>query len=633
MESSSAENGFFQALPVLRNQFQDDPTCHRVLSLFLPPIILEQVSSEIEKTGEEALQPHVFACVTDAERNLPYVLGSGKDAFGQPVSSELVVSEGWRTLQSLGFIKGFSAQGYEDGLGQYTRVVQYMRCLLWEASSAMTSCPMAMQDGAARLLQLQLASDQLSPLERTVFQNAFDHLNSRDPKRGWTSGQWMTERTGGSDVSKTETIATYLPIPEGESLCDPIEGITLGPWSISGFKWFASAADSNMTILLAKTPKGLSAFYAPLWRFNSTLRRTASGDKGATELNGVTISRLKNKMGTKPLPSAELVLNGMRGWLVGEEGRGIQTISTILTITRVRTTMAAMGYLGRGLAIVRAFTKVREVGAGKGARARLFDNALHLQTLSDMTVEYHGMMLLTFYSSYVMGMEEHAGQDQYPPPTAVARITPQGDYVVPLLRVLTPVLKAYCTKQCIPLLYACMESLGGVGYLENSETEYLNIARLFRDACVLNIWEGTTDVLSTDLVRALKHPKSGNASMTALDMLIHEAAGGGDIITSKWRALRQTIERTAQEDLLSQARDILWAMAEILQASLFCVEAKAYPDQRTQEMCNRYLSKKRFKETTSVSKSGDMRARLRSNQEIVFGSEVLSWPGILSSKM
>ncbi|KAK6842494.1 hypothetical protein PG987_003354 [Apiospora arundinis] len=131
--------------------------------------------------------------------------------------------------------------------------------------------------------------------------------------------------------------------------------------------------------------------------------------------------------------------------------------------------MAAMGYLGRGLAIVRAFTKVREVGAGKGVRARLFDNALHLQTLSDMTVEYHGMMLLTFYSSYVMGMEEHAGQDQYPPPTAVARITPQGDYVVPLLRVLTPVLKAYCTKQCIPLLYACMESLGGVGYLENSE--------------------------------------------------------------------------------------------------------------------------------------------------------------------
>ncbi|KAK8114187.1 hypothetical protein PG999_006256 [Apiospora kogelbergensis] len=634
MEASSADSGFFQTLPVLRNQFQDDSTCQRMLSLFLPPTILEQVSCEIEQLSEDVLQPHVFDCVTDAERNLPYVLGSGKNAFGQPVSPQLVLSEGWKTLQDMGFTKGFAAQGYEHGLGQYTRVVQYMRCLLWEASGAMTSCPMAMQDGAARLLQLQLTSDRLLPAERMVFQNAFEHLISRDPERGWTSGQWMTERTGGSDVSKTETIATYSPLPESEALCDPPEGIPLGPWSISGFKWFASAADSNMTILLAKTPKGLSAFYAPLRRFNPTLQRTASGRKGSTELNGVAISRLKNKMGTKPLPSAELVLDGMRGWLVGEEGRGIQTISAVLTITRLRTTISAMGFLGRGLAIVRAFTKVREVGAGNGARARLLDNSLHLQTLSDMTIEYHGMMLLTFYSSYVLGLEEHAGQAQDPHPIATARITPQRESVAPLLRVLTPVLKAYCTKQCIPLLHACMESLGGVGYLENSETEYLNIARLFRDACVLNIWEGTTDVLSTDLVRALKHPKSGRASMTAIDGLIKQAARGEDMIVSKWGALRQMVEATVQADLLSEARDVLWAIAEMLQAGLFCVEADAYADQRTQEMCLRYLRKKGFKEATGSSEPRDLRARLRCNQKIIFGSDVLSpSPGIPSSKM
>lgn len=530
-------------------------------------------------------------------------------------------------------IPSFSAQGYEDGLGQYTRVVQYMRCLLWEPSSAMTSCPIAMQDGAARLLQLQLSGERLSPVERKVFQNALDHLNSRDPKRGWTSGQWMTERTGGSDVSKTETIATYSPLSEGASLCDSAEGIPLGPWCISGFKWFASAADSNMTVLLAKTPRGLSAFYAPLRRFSPTLLKNASGAKRTTELNGITISRLKSKMGTKPLPSAELVLDGMRGWLIGEEGRGIQTISTILTITRLRTTIGAMGYLGRGLAIVRAFTKAREVGAGRGARVRLSDNALHLQTLSNMTVEYHGMMLLAFYGSFVMGLEEHAGQDQSPPPAAAAKITPQKESVTPLLRVLTLVLKAYCTKQCIPLLYACMESMGGVGYLENSETEYLNIARLFRDACVLNIWEGTTDVLSTDLVRALKHPQHGKASMAALDTLINQAAGGEDKIMSRWRALRQTVEATAHAELLSQARGVLWSIAEILQACLFCVESGAYPDRRTQEMCRRYLSKKLFKEASGVPEARDERAVLRINQEIVFGSRALSLPGRLSSKM
>ncbi|KAK8042232.1 hypothetical protein PG993_006755 [Apiospora rasikravindrae] len=615
MEASSADRGFFQTLPILRNQFQDDPSCQRMLSFFLPPAILEQVRSEIEQLGEEVLQPHIFDCITDAEKNLPYIRGGGKNAFGQPVSSELVTSEGWKTLQKSGFTKGFSAQGYEDGLRQYTRVVQYMRCMLWEPSSAMTSCPMAMQDGAARLLQLQLAGDQLSSVERKVFHNALEHLNSRDPKRGWTSGQWMTERTGGSDVSQTETIATNSPLPKGKPLCDPAEGIPLGPWSISGFKWFASAADSNMTILLAKTPKGLSAFYAPLRRFNPTLFRTASGDKGTTEFNGVTISRLKNKMGTKPLPSAELVLDGMRGWLVGEEGRGIQTISTILTITRVRTTIGAMGYLSRGLAIVRAFTKVREV-----------DPKQH-----DDRVPRHDAIGL--YSSYVMGLEEHADQSHSPPPGAVARITPQKESVTPLLRVLTPVLKAYCTKQCIPLLYACMESMGGVGYLENSETEYLNIARLFRDACVLNIWEGTTDVLSTDLVRTLKHPQYGKASIAALDALVNQAAEREDMIMSKWRATRQKIEATVQTDLFSQARDVLWAIAEILQAGLFCVEPVAYPDRRTQEMCRRYLYKKGFKGEPGMSEAGDMRAVLRSNQEIVFGSEVLSPPDKLRSKM
>ncbi|KAH8671299.1 very-long-chain acyl-CoA dehydrogenase [Xylariales sp. PMI_506] len=635
MEPSSSTAGFFQQLPTLGNQFHDDPSVQRILKLFVPAQILDSTVNDIEQHCNEALEPRILDWVTDAEKNQPYLSGSGRNAFGEPVSSKLIVTEGWQRLQNRGFEKGLSAQGYEPGLDQYTRVVQYMRLMLWEGSSANTSCPQAMQDGATRLLQRHLATDKLAPIERKVFQDAFDHLISRDPGKGWTSGQWMTERTGGSDVSKTETVATYSPLPSDAPPCDPNADIPLGPWSISGFKWFSSATDSNMTILLARTPKGLSTFYAPMRRYNPTVITSATGNKGGLELNGVTISRLKNKMGTKSLPTAELELKGMRGWLVGQEGRGIQEITTLLTITRVRTAVGAMGYLSRTLAIARAFAKVREVGAGRGARVQLTEAPLHMNTLCSLTVEYHGMLLLVFYTVYIMGLEEHPTSAVGPPSDVVARITPQADLVIPLLRVLTPILKGYCSKQSVSLIYACMESLGGVGYLENSESEHLNVARIFRDACVLSIWEGTTDVLSTDLVRALKHPREGAQSMQALDRLIAASVNGRQQkIVELWQTLKQDIKATSQADLLSEARGILWRLAEILTGALYTVEVDILGDERAKVMCQLFLDKKGLN-TSGGKPAGkkDTMADLIRNQRIVFGNEWTTTSKSSSSKL
>ena len=516
-----------------------------------------------------------------------------------------------------------AAQGYETGLDQYTRVVQYLRALIYTGSDANTSCPAAMQDGAACLLKRHLQSKNLDPERRRVFQNAFEHLVSRDPSKGWTSGQWMTERIGGSDVSRSETIATYSPLSADAPLCDPSEGIPLGPWSIDGFKWFSSATDSNMTILLARTPKGLSAFYAPMRRHNPKLVASATGKAGGSELNGVSISRLKNKLGTKSLPTAELKLRGMRGWLVGQEGQGIKEIATILTVTRVRSAVGGLGYLSRGLSIARGFAEVREVGAGRGQRMKLTESSLHMRTLANMTTEYHAMMLLTFYTCYVMGMEEHPASARRPPP-AIKAITPQAESVSPLIRILTPLLKAYCTKQVVPLLYACMESLGGVGFLENSETEYLNVARLFRDACVLNIWEGTTDVLTTDLIRALKHPKLGADSIKSLDALVKagDSSAENPSIVAEWESLKTRIEQTPQHDLLVGGRDILWKIAEILTALLYLVNAKSEGTSVMREMCSRYLSSKGFSEKASQDLNTEStQLGLGTDRLIVFGKD------------
>lgn len=518
-----------------------------------------------------------------------------------------------------------------DALNLRQSTANKPRLHLWTPSSSMVPCPSAMHDGATRLLQLHLANPSLDPQRRQVFQNALGHLLSRDPAYAWTSGQWMTERTGGSDVSLTETLAVPTSDPQ-PGFANLEEGIPLGPWSISGFKWFSSATDSNMTVLLAKTPRGLSAFLAPMRRHAphaKTMAGRALGDAG-TELNGVRIQRLKNKLGTRSLPTAELELRDMRGWLLGEEGRGIQQISTILNITRIYSAVSAVGFLGRGVSIAKGFAKVRSVGAGRGARMTLTESALHMRTLANVTVEYQALTHLSMLAAYVLGLEEHS-EGKIQRSKALERITPETRHVASLLRVLTQVAKAYVCKNAITQLYACMESLGGVGYLENEEMEALNVAKLYRDCCVLAIWEGTTDVLSTDFIRAVKHPKGGDACVEALDAFIRgsgvgavegdERLGGWKPVRA-WEAVKGRFAGETQEELMGDARDILWVVAEVLITVLLYVDAESDGSPVADDVLRRFVSiKKLGGDEAAVCAGRSEGDRLRKDQLIVYGQE------------
>ena len=490
-----------------------------------------------------------------------------------------------------------------------------------------------MHDGATRLLQLHLANPSLDHQRREVFQNALSHLLSRDPAHAWTSGQWMTERTGGSDVSLTETLAIRSPDSQA-GFANLEEGIPLGPWSISGFKWFSSATDSDMTVLLAKTPHGLSAFLAPMRRHAPHAKTITGRDMGeaGTELNGVRIQRLKNKFGTRSLPTAELELRDMRGWLLGEEGRGVQQISTVLNITRIYSAVSAVGFLGRGVSIAKGFAKVRTVGAGRGGRMALTESALHMRTLANITVEYHGLMHLSMLAAYVLGLEERPGDDKVQPPRALARITPEKRHGAPLLRVLTQVAKAYVCKNAITQLYACMESLGGVGYLENEELESINIAKLYRDCCVLAIWEGTTDVLSTDFVRAMKHAKGGNACIGALDALVKgsgvEAVEGSERLggwkpVKAWEGVKRRFAQEAQEELMGDARELLWVVAEVLVTIALFVDAESDGSPVAADVLQRFIAIRKLGGEEAAVCAGQVKGeRLRHDRRIVYGEEL-----------
>ncbi|PFH62603.1 hypothetical protein XA68_12855 [Ophiocordyceps unilateralis] len=599
MKPSSADDGFFQEPPVLFNQFEDDVSFGRCFRLFLPAHVRAASSAEVATLGQQVLADDVFAWVSDAEHNEPYVRGEGRDVFGRP-SSELVTAEGWRKLRDFGIANGIVACGYDTPYGAYSRPLQFLRTHLWVASCANTGCPGAMQDGAASLLQRHLKSTRLSTHQRQAMDDALGRLTSRDPAKAWTSGQWMTERAGGSDLSQTETMAV---------LVDDDDHDRVGPWSIRGFKWFASATDSDMAVLLARTPAGgLSAFFSPMRRH------------GGSGLNGVRISRLKNKFGTRSLPTAELVLDDMRGWLVGEEDQGVRAMGPVLALTRIHSAVAAVGYIGRGLAVARAYARVRHVSGQDNdgqPRTRLAEKPLHMRTLARMTAEYHGLMLLSFFASYVLGLAEHP-QASASGPGPLAALTPEPGLAEPLLRVLTQLTKAYVCKASVPLMFACMESLGGIGYLSTDDPGQLNLGRIFRDLCVGPIWEGTTDVLCADFVRALRRPGSGSRSLAALDQVVARAAESADDWrpVQRWDLVRARILDGSQADATSQARELVWDVADILVSLLLHVDVGSDGDPVAADILRRFLELKKW---LPPRPRGTWREELARDSAIVYG--------------
>ncbi|WP_437314060.1 acyl-CoA dehydrogenase family protein [Sorangium sp. So ce385] len=448
---------FYQDPPSLGNQYDDDRVLRSYLARVLPREVAASITPSLREMGELAGGRLYHLQLADRE-NEPEL--TSWDAWGKRVD-RVEVTQLWKEAARIACEHGVVATAYERAHGAFSRVHQFALAYLFDASSDVYTCPLAMTDGAARAL---LASDNRALIDRAV-----PRLTSRDPARAWTSGQWMTERTGGSDVGRSETAAR--PGPDGA-------------YRLYGTKWFASAATSEMALALARPEgnpegsRGLALFYVEL-----------AGEEGRRE--GVLLNRLKDKLGTRKVPTAEITLDGVLATPVAGLTNGVRAIAPMLNVTRTWNAIAAVAGMRRGLALARSYAQRRALFG-----ATLAEKPLHMDTLAELQAEFEGAFHLTFRAIELLGREETGSLTE-----SEAK----------LLRLMIPIAKLTTAKQAVSVLSEVLEAFGGAGYIEDT-----GLPRLLRDAQVLPIWEGTTNVLALDALRVIL--KDGSLDILAAEV-------------------------------------------------------------------------------------------------------------------
>jgi putative acyl-CoA dehydrogenase len=527
---------FFQTGPELSNQYRADSLLQRYLKQKLPADLMQKAEPELDRMGERVVTD-LLAANSDAENTDPKHVPF--DPWGRRID-EIQMSGGWNYLSRAAAEEGIVATAYEGQFGVYSRLVQFAKLYLFHPSSAFVTCPLAMSDGAARAIVLYGDSELKG--------EPFRKLLSRDPSDFWTSGQWMTEKTGGSDVGGTSTIARNAK----------------GDWyELHGVKWFTSATTSQMSMALgrieghAEGSRGLSLFYIPV--------RDKNG-----RLNKIELMRLKDKLGTRAMPTAELRLLGTPGKLVGGEGNGVKKIASLFNVTRMYNAVCALGTSRRALALALNYAQKR-TAFGK----TIVDHPLHVEVLSELLVELEGNFLLTFHLAELLGRDE-AGQAS---PAESA-----------MLRMLTPIAKMYTAKSCMAITSEAMECIGGAAYIEDT-----GFPTLHRNAQVFPIWEGTTNVLSLDVVRAIEKEGAFAPFMEGIVKRLAAVKNGavaGEVAGVKARcgelqAFLQKAMKEGPDFVQAGARAFALTLARTCAASLLL---EAATDARNTEVAKRWCA-------------------------------------------
>ncbi len=417
-------------------------------------------------------------------------------------------------------------------------------------------CPMAMTYAVVPALRTtpSVAEDWLPGLMKTEY----DPRDIPAPeKTSLTMGMFMTEKQGGSDVRANSTKAR----PEGSE-----EGAG-APYIISGHKFFCSAPMSDGFLTLAYTENGLSCFLMPRWRPDGTR-------------NGLFIQRLKDKLGNKSNASSEMELVDAWGVMVGEEGRGVRTIIEMVSGTRYYCAVGSSGLMRQ--ALVQALHHATHRSA---FQKKLIQQPLMRNVLSDLALESEAATTLFLRLGRAIGEGE-----TNPKEAALARIG-------------TAVGKYWICKRAPGMIYEAMECLGGPGYIEESI-----LPRLYREAPVNSIWEGSGNVICLDVLRAIHRDKE---ALPAFLQEIDQAAGMNGLLDGFIENLKAEFEELG--DMESRARRVTEMMALAWQGSLL---VRFAPEAVSTAFCESRLGHHWFGAYGTLPASTDFEAILNRAQGI-----------------
>lgn len=435
--------------------------------------------------------------VRTADRNPPVL--RPYNARGERID-EIEFHPAYRELESTVLRFGAVRAGYADGwrglAGRAPRsLVTAMLYLVLESDQAITGCPIGMMDAAARCLERNdpALAARFVP---GIIDDSGKHL---------TVAMFLTEKAGGSDVGANESVAT----PAGD-----------GTWRLSGEKWFASCAHSDLILVLARPvgappgPRGVGLFLMP--------RLLDDGTR-----NTYVIHRLKEKFGTHAMASAEVGLRDAFAWQVGSLERGLPQMMDMVNATRIGIATATAGAMRRSA--YEALTHTR----GRSTFGRRLDlHPLMRDTLAELVVDS------------VAGLTAAMG---------VAELSDQADSgdreAAAALRLLTPLFKMHGTERARVCATEGMEVRGGNGFIEDWPE-----ARLLRDVYVHAIWEGSGNVIALDVQRAIEHGALpgflGDSERRA------EAVSGGGVAAPLGGALIDSLQRIeVQLDALNRIED------------------------------------------------------------------------------
>ena len=377
-------------------------------------------------------------------------------------------------------------------------------------------CPMAMTYSAIPALRStpDIADEWIPRLLSTTY-------DSRDipvtEKAGATIGMFMTEKQGGSDVRSNSTRA----VPELAATGPGAE------YRLTGHKWFCSAPMCDAFLTLAYTDAGLSCFLVPRW--------TPDGER-----NKLLIQRLKDKLGNRSNASSEIELQDTWGLMVGADGRGVRTILDMVQGNRIYCCVSSAALMRQGLVQALHHTSHRSAFS-----KRLIEQPLMRNVLADLAIESEAAIALAL--RIARAMDEAASDENA---AALARIG-------------TAVAKYWNCKRAPGHTFEALECHGGPGYIEESI-----MPRLYREAPVNSVWEGSGNIVCLDVLRAMKREP---AAVPALLAELYAAQGGNATLDAAVTWLKD--ELANPENLEMRARAITEMMALTLQGALLVQHA------------------------------------------------------------